>query len=444
MTSAAPSANATSATAQPRALYVLFLTEMWERFSYYGMRALLVLYMQKHLHWDQPKRSAVYGWYTGLVWLTPFFGGMLADRYLGYRTAVIVGGVIMMFGHFLMAVDRVPVFFAALGLLTIGVGALKPNVSTVVGKLYAPGDPRRDRGFTIFYMGLQIGAFIAPLICGYLGERIGWHWGFASAGVGMALGVITFVLGQPLLKDVDLGVPERQAKNESAPRRALTHTERMRVAALVIVSVFVIFFWAAYEQSGNTMTLWADANTNRMLPVFLATSRLREIPASWFQSVNPGFVVILTPVMAAIWGWFARRGGEPSTPAKMMIGLVLLGLSLAAMVGAAALNTGPGDKASMWWLMVSYALMSAGEIAVSPVGLSLVTKLAPARLGGMLMGVWFLSNMFGNKLAGVIGGIWDNVAHTTFFAIFVASSLVAAGLFAALLPTLKKMMQGAD
>src|SRR5512147_2915538 len=260
----------------PPGLYILFFTEMWERFSYYGMRSLLVYYMIKHLRFTQERSSEIYGLYTGFVYFTPLFGGLLADRFLGQRKTVIVGGVLMAIGHFLMAVESL--FYPALGLLILGNGAFKPNISTQVGALYSPGDHRRDRAFSIFYMGINLGAFFSPLVCGTLGEKLGYHWGFAAAGVGMVIGLIVYLSGQKHLAP-DLIMRNRQTGRQ-APREPMTREDRLKVGAIVAMMALSVVFWSVYEQQGNTMALWADSNTDRMVLGW-------EMPASWFQAFNP-------------------------------------------------------------------------------------------------------------------------------------------------------------
>jgi proton-dependent oligopeptide transporter, POT family len=424
----------------PNGLYVLFFTEMWERFSYYGMRALLVLYMIKGLQFAQARSSEIYGFYTGWVYATPILGGLLADRLLGYRRTIILGGTLMMIGHFLMAVENVPFFYCALGFLILGNGAFKPNISTIVGKLYKKGDPRRDAGFTIFYMGINLGAFFSPLVCGTLGEKFGWGWGFGAAGVGMLIGLITFIAGQGRLKGVNVDKPEPPEPHTQAEQRVADEEkskETGRVLALVIIAFFNVFFWASFEQAGNTMTLWADQNTNRSIFGWVT-------PASWFQSVNPFFIFTIAPVISMLWVWLARRGKDVPTVIKMVFGLFFLGLGFVVLMAAArvAVHADRG-LASAWFLIFAYLLHTIGELCLSPIGLSLVTKLAPARLGGMLMGVWFLAVAAGNYIAGHLGTLWEKQSHFTFFEIFVAMSFVAALSLLVLYKPLKRLIAGA-
>src|SRR5215813_3383789 len=403
----------------PRALSYLFATEMWERFSYYGMRALLVLYMLKHLFAPQrasevlglapfqhalefvfgqlapqPLASQIYGFYTGLVYLTPILGGLLADRVLGQRRTVILGAMLMAIGHFMMASEQL--FLLALGFLILGNGAFKPNISTQVGALYAPGDPRRDRAFSIFYVGINLGAFLAPLICGTLGEELGWHYGFAAAGVGMTLGLIIYLAATPTLpKDAF----ERHA-TLSAP---LDRTAWRSIAAVLLLFAPVSLFWATYEQQGNTLTLWADQFTDRH---FLGA----EIPVTWFQAFNPFMIFAFTPFIVALWG---RQGkNEPSTITKLAIGCLLNGLAYLVLV-AAAWIAGNG-KASWLWLFVYFVILTIGELYLSPTSLSLVTKIAPTSLLSMMMGVWLSTSIVGGFLAGYLGSFWSSMGKMEF------------------------------
>jgi len=422
--------TAVAKNSHPAGLYVLFFTEMWERFSYYGMRALLVYYMTKHLLFTQEKSSQIYGLYTGFVYFTPFFGGLLADRILGQRRAVIVGGVLMAIGHFLMAFESL--FFPALIFLIFGNGAFKPNISTQVGSLYPPGDHRRDSAFTIFYMGINLGAFFSPLICGTLGEKVGWHYGFGAAGVGMVIGLMIYIWGQKYLAP-DL-LMQKAAAKKSAKAKAdepLTHDDWLKIGAIAAMMLLNIVFWGVYEQQGNTMALWADANTDRMIFGW-------EMPASWFQSFNPLMIFIFAPILTGVfWSWQNRRNKEPSSIAKMGIGCFLLAASFLIMLPPAQAAEA-GAKASMWWLIGCTFVLTIGELYLSPIGLSLVTKVAPARIVSMMMGVWFLSSFFGNYLAGFLGTFWEKMPKQSFFLMLIAFSTLAGIAFFALLKPLKK------
>ncbi len=464
----------------PKGLFVLFMTEMWERMSYYGMRSLLVLYMVNHLFvrpdagaevlgfnalklslesafgvmTPQALSSQVYGLYTGFVYFTPFLGGLLADKLLGRHRAVVIGGVLMAIGHFLMAVEAL--FFPALMFLILGNGCFKPNISTQVGGLYAPGDPRRDRAFSIFYVGINLGAFIAPLICGTLGQVVGWHWGFASAGVGMliglgfylmnrdklplepvpvskpgapALGVAAFVVGVPLgiavllwLITLPPAVPIGLAVLVVASgvwwMLRLPKDERPRVMAIVAACLVISAFWAVYEQQGNTMQLWADQST--VWPTVFGLT----IPSTWYQSFNPFMIWLLVPPLNLLWAWQARRGSEPSSLNKMAIGCVLLGLGFVVMI-VASQGMAPGAQRSLLWLLASTAIFTLGEVYLSPIGLSFVTKVAPARIVSMMMGVWYLSSFIGNYMTGYLGTYYETISHTAFFVMLTTIAVVA-------------------
>jgi len=420
----------------PRGLYLLFAVEAWERFSYYGMRALLTLYMIKALEFSTEKSGNIYGTYTGLVYLTPLIGGYVADRYLGARKSITVGAILMALGHFAMAFPPLPFFYTALGLLIVGNGFFKPNISTVVGQLYEPDDPRRDGGFTIFYMGINLGAFFSPIICGTLGEIVGWHYGFAAAGVGMVAGLLLYLwLGPRLLGDKGC-VPVARQMKQNHQDTPLTSVEKQRIAVIFILSFFVIFFWASFEQAGSSLTLFADRSTDRHIPLVGW-----EMPVSWFQSVNPLFIFLLAPLFSSMWIKLARRHREPSTPMKMALGLVLLAIGFVVMIAAAAVYQQSGPV-SLLWLLFAYLLHTLGELCLSPVGLSMVTKLAPAKFASLLMGTWFLSSFLANFVGGTFAGQYDAMDLTTFFMIPTATAAGAAVLLLLLVKPLKRMMHG--
>jgi len=423
---------------------------MWERFSYYGMRALLVLYLVSEttkggLGWTSESASHLYGWYTALVYITPLIGGYLADRFLGTNRSMILGGLIIAAGHFTLAVPTIHTFYLGLLLIIIGTGFFKPTVSTMVGQLYCEGDPRRDSGFTIFYMGINLGALIGTLICGYLGESAdwGWHYGFGAAGVGMVLGLIVYSYLRPrYLKGIGDAPTTREKAARNAAKQPLTAVEKRRVLAILILSVFVIFFWYAFEQAGSSMNLFALNNTQRQLWSF-------EIPASWFQSINAAMILLAGPVFASLWIRLAKRGREPSSPTKMAFGLFLLGAGFVFMV-IGALHTKGGQLVSPFWLTMAYTFHTFGELCLSPVGLSLVTKLAPTQFASLLMGAWFTANFAANLIAGYTAGAMDQVAKGTYFTvfggladfylIFVVTSAAAGTLLLLLTPFLKKLI----
>ncbi len=423
----------------PKGLTFLFTTEMWERFSYYGMRSLLVLYMTKYLlvpaHSGnvlglagvksaleavfgpldvQPLSSQIYGFYTALVYLTPIFGGLLADRVLGQRRTVIVGAVLMAIGHFMMAVEQL--FLLALLALILGNGAFKPNISTQVGGLYGPGDRRRDRAYSIFYVGINVGAFLAPLVCGTLGEEAGWHYGFAAAGVGMLIGLSIYLYAMPLLPPDEL----QKARAAHAETKRLDRNEWRAVIAILVLFVPTTLFWATYEQSGNTIVLWADANTDRALDLFGLHT---EIPTTWFLAFNPFMIFAFTPFVVALWTWQAVRGSEPSTVTKMALGC--FGVTAAYLIMVLTAFDAGGGKASWFWLFAYFVVLTIGELYLSPVGLSLVTKIAPARILSMMMGVWLATSFVGGFLAGWIGSFWSRMEKPEFFLIVAAIAALA-------------------
>jgi proton-dependent oligopeptide transporter, POT family len=417
----------------PRGLSTLFFTEMWERFSYYGMRAFLILYMVAPaaaggLGFSDADAASIYGTYTGSAWGAAILGGLVADRVLGQYRSVLVGGTIIALGHFTLAFKSLPFFYSGLGLIVIGTGLLKPNVSTLVGSLYDQGDTRRDAGFSIFYMGINLGAFIGPLIAGYLAQRVDWHIGFACAGVGMALGLTQYVLGRhrldPALQRLSArpkpasGAASTQSSVENSGALNFTIAEWKRIGAIVIFFFVATLFWGAYEQAGSTLNLFADRYTRLEMLGF-------EFPSSWFQSVQPIFVIALAPVFAWLWIRLGRR--EPSVTAKFAFGLLFMGLAFLVLVPAGTMARGGGVRVSPWWLIAAYFISELGELCLSPVGLSAVTMLAPVRIVGLMMGVWFLSNAFGNKLAGWAAGFFSTMPLQTLFGI-VAGILLASSL----------------
>ncbi len=437
----------------PPGLVILFFAEMWERFSYYGMRGLLKLYMAnylfvtmreslqgckqlatpctlvagdpssvlgwtflQHLLPNNPadQASTLYGWYTGLVYLTPFFGGIIADKWLGQRKTVVVGGVLMALGHFVMAIENS--FFLALILLIIGNGAFKPNVSTQVGALYPKGDPRRDGAFTIFYMGINLGAFICNFVCGTLAVVYGWHYGFAAAGFGMCLGLIVYLLGQKYLAKDNLAKSGDAAAKQAEP---LDKSEWTRVWALVGLCLLNVVFWAVYEQQGNTMQTWADEQT--IWPKIFGW----QLPSTFFQSFNPLCIFVFAPILDIWWRTQAKKGTEPSSVSKMAIGCFILGASFIVMiVGAKMVGSGKG---SLFWPLFCTFLLTIGELYLSPIGLSLVTKVSPARIVSMMMGMWFISSFLGNTLSGYIGILYTRWSKDSFFMLLTALG-ISAGL----------------
>jgi proton-dependent oligopeptide transporter, POT family len=427
----------------PRGLSTLFFTEMWERFSYYGMRAFLTLYMVTPasaggLGFSDVTAASIYGTYTGSAWGAGILGGLAADRWLGQFNAVLLGGTIIALGHFTLAFKALPAFYSGLALVVIGTGLLKANASTLVGSLYEPGDTRRDAGFSIFYMGINSGAFIGPLIAGWLAQRVDWHAGFAAAGVGMALGLAQYWFGRERLAPAVARLAARPADTPTggtgpASSGGFTAREWKRIGAIVVFFVFAVLFWGAYEQAGSTLTLFADRYTRLTLFGF-------SFPSSWFQSVQPVCVILFAPVFAWLWRRLGTR--EPSSPAKFAYGLLFVGLAFLLLVPAGSAAQSMGLKVSPWWLIVAYAITELGELCLSPVGLSVVTKLAPVRIVGLMMGVFFLSNAFGNKLAGFAAGFFGSMPLSTLFGTVAAITLGASVVLFALVPWVRRLMGG--
>ena len=422
----------------PRGLAILFATEAWERFSYFGNAALVVLYMVKYLlvaspaetvlgfravkaalellfgHLEpQPLASQLFGFYTGLAYCAPILGGLLADRVLGQRRTVIIGGLLMAMGHFLMAFEAL--FLIALALLILGIGAFKPNISTQVGVLYPPNDHRRDRAYSIFYVGINVGAFLAPLVCGALAARYGWHAGFGAAGVGMLLSLGIYLGGARALPQDQMRQDEmRQAEKEASgrgqdePQGDDAHGRRA-ARAIIGVCAAVALFWAAYDQQGNTILLWAEDFTNRAIDIGFWRG---EIPSPWFLALNPLCIFVFTPVIVHLWARLGERGREPSPIRKMAFGAACLTLANLVMATAAGSATG---KASPFWLVGYFVLATIGELHVAPVGLALISKEAPLRSLSMLMGVWFAATLPADVFGGFLGGFWSGMAKPHFF-----------------------------
>jgi POT family proton-dependent oligopeptide transporter len=396
----------------PPGLPTLFFAEMWERFSYYGMRAILVLFMvapaaQGGLGFTTVEAASLYGSYTMFVYMSSVAGGWIADRFLGASRSVLVGGIIIACGHFSMAAHALPFFYAGLGLIVIGTGLLKPNISTMVGSLYAPGDSRRDSGFSLFYMGINIGAVMAPLVCGWLAESAtfkaclvaggfdparSWHWAFATAGVGMLIGLAIFAINRAQLPSAG---PSGRQLSAARTREPLTRRELRRVLAIVILFAFTIMFWSAYEQKGASLNLFARDLVERTLFGW-------NFPASWLQSLTPFFVIVLAPLFARL--WIRMEDRQPSSSRKFALGLFAIGIAMLLLVPASALSA--EGKISPLWLVGVYFFDVVGELLVSPVGLSMVTRLSPPQIVGVMMGAWFFATSLGNKLAGYFSGFF--------------------------------------
>ena len=493
----------------PKGLFVCFATEMWERFSYYGMRALLILYLTKHWEFTDATSYLIYGAYTSLVYIMPVFGGMLADQILGSKKAVTYGAILLVFGHLGMTVEsNEQIFYLSLALIVSGVGFLKPNISTMVGALYDEGDPRRDSGFTIFYMGINIGAFTATLLCGYLGEEIGWAYGFGAAGIGMLLGLIIFLWGQKYLE----GLAEPPSNKYMTKINGISYEhwayisgvvmvlvtwflvqnsqlvgqllggfgvifigawllyallkcapeERDRLIVVGILILFSLMFWALFEQAGSSLNILTDRGVDRVIFGW-------EVPASMFQSLNAGFIFTIAPLFALLWIALAKRNMEPSTPIKFSIGIVLVGLGFLALVYG--MNSSEGLQTGVIWIVLIYLLHTLGELCLSPVGLSSVTKLSPQRIVGFMMGMWFFASAAGNYVASLIakGTAGDpvlKIAERIYFQVMnlpedtftvnqkngfmdvytdVGLIAIGCGIFLAIItPLLRKLMHGAS
>jgi len=433
----------------PRGLSTLFFTEMWERFSYYGMRAFLILYMTAAvanggLGFDVARAGSIYGTYTGSVWLAAILGGIVADRWLGAYRSVLWGGVIIALGHFTLAFPAEQTFYGGLALIVIGTGLLKPNATTMVGMLYDGQDARRDAGFSLFYMGINVGAFLGPIIAGGLGENVNWHLGFACAGVGMTFGLVQYVLGRDRLQAAAERAAVRSAGAPSpvgmrAPgglRGSLGFTaeEWGRIGAVFVFFVFAALFWAAYEQAASTLNLFVKDHADRTVFGW-------QVPASWFLSIQALFVIALSPVFA--WLWIRLGARQPSTPMKFAFGLLFVGLSFVLLLPAGAMaQGGAGALVSSLWLVGAYFLQVVGELCLSPVGNSVVSKLAPARIVGMMMGVWFMAIAAGNKLAGWVAGFSATVPFTTLFGAVAAVTIGAALVLFLIITPVRRLMGG--
>ena len=428
----------------PKGLFVLFFTEMWERFSYYGMRAILVLYLVTQttdanpgLGWTTAEALALYGWYTMLVYVASIPGGWIADRLIGQKKSVLIGGLTLCVGHGILAVEEMWAFYSGLGLIIAGVGLLKPNISTMVGGLYKAGDTRRDRGFTIFYIGINIGAFLSSLIVGYIGEVHGWHYGFGLAGIGMLLGQVVYMAGQKHLIEVgnllkDTANLEDKAKYD----QPLTHIEKDRIKVLLLSFLIVIVFWGAFEQAGGLMNIYTLEKTNRVIAGM-------TIPASVFQSLNAAFIILLGTTVAGYWVKRSSKNKEASSLFKMAVGTMIMGLGFLFMTGAAAQFEANGSSA-MYWLVFAYLFHTIGELCASPVALSFITKLAPVKYGSIMMGTYFAMTGFGNKLAGFLGESASELGEYVIFTGIAIFCVIFGLLILSLLKKLKKLTHGAE
>jgi POT family proton-dependent oligopeptide transporter len=433
----------------PKAVYFLSAVMAWERFSYYGMRAILVLFMASFLSFSTVTLGNVYGWFTGFVYLTPLIGGYISDRYWGPVKTTVVGSWVLVVGQFLMFLlafeyssITLTLFYTAMFLIIIGNGLFKPCLSSLVGEFYEPNDPRCDGGFTILYMGVNLGAFLCPFVCGYLGERVGWQWGFLASAIGMLIGTLLLIWGKKRYLGDKGGCPVNIKKNSTArtkvlnDNKPLTKKEKQKLAVILILTFFSIFFWAAFEQAGSSMTLFAQKSTNRFIPIINF-----EIPASWFMSLNPLFIFLLAPVFSGLWIKLASVKKEPSTPAKFVWSLFLVGAGFVLMIFAAFFSKIYGSV-SMLWLVGAYFLHTVGELCTSPVGMSMVTKLSPPKFVSLMMGVFLGSSFLANIVSGVFAGSYDSMDHGLFFTIPVVTAGVSGLLLLIIIKPLKKWMHG--
>jgi proton-dependent oligopeptide transporter, POT family len=407
---------------QPRGLTILFLTEMWEQFSYYGMRALLVYYMTKQLLLGQERASFIYGTYTAMAYLTPIFGGMIADRWLGKRRAVIIGGSVMAAGHFMMTFE--PLFYVALATIALGNGLFLPSLPSQIDGLYRPDDQRRGWAYNVYYVGINIGGFLAPLVCGTLGEFYGWHFGFGAAGVGMLLGLIIYIFGSRYLPE-----EVRVARKNAQPVTSAGHY-RATFILLFSVGLAVTVFRGAYEQVGNTVALWADAGIDR------ATS-LMSIPMTWFQSLNPLLVIAMTPALLGRWRRRADAGHRDSSMRKMAMGALIVAAAY-LLLAIVALVSGSG-RASWLWLVLFFVIFTFGELYILPTGLGLFARLAPIGFGATTVAAWFLAIFSGSLSAGVVGMLWSSTNHAQFFAFLTLIAAIAAAMLFALDRTARRI-----
>ena len=408
----------------PPGLTVLFTTQMWAEFSFFGLQAMLVYYMTKHLGFSQAKSSLIYGAYGAAAFFSPFFGGMIADQWLGRTKAVIIGCTMMMLGHFAMAFEGL--LFPALALVALGNGLFLPPLAIQVGSLYADDDPRKAYAYSAYYMGINLGGFLAPLVCGTLGEVYGWHWGFAAAGVGMAIGLLIYLTNLRLLPgELKRRVTAANANSEAGP------VIRKHVVTLVLMIAMVVLFRIGYEQSGNVIALWVSDFTDRSLGSL-------TIPATWFQSINPLLIIVGTPLLIRFWRRRKRKETTAHLLRRMAVGCVIATLAMLVMV-LAALASGPeGTRVSSLWVIAYFLLLTLGELYVIPVGLTLIESLAPVHFASMAMGAWYIAKFLGSLLAGVMGAYWGTIAPWAFFGLGMVATLLAAGSLAAMAGVLRE------
>ena len=411
-----------------KGLFLLFFVEMWERFSYYGMRALIVLYMVEKLMYTTQQAGNIYGLYTGFVYLTPLIGGYIADRYLGQRRCITIGAILMIIGLFILAFGSKSLFLVALLLMVIANGFFKSNISSILGLLYGNDDKKKDSAFTIFYMGINLGAFFSPLVCGTLAVKYGYEYGFAAAGLGMLLGVLLYKIFENKLLG-NTGLNPTNIEKESIYEN--NQDERQRTHALLILMLFTIPFWICFEQAGSSLTLFAEYSTNRI--VFG-----HEIPTEYFQSLNPLFIIILAPIISNFWTHLRARAKEPTSVEKFVFSLFLISFAFLIMTFAGFLSL--TNKISFLWLFAGYFIMTIAELCLSPIGLSLVSKLAPKKFLSLMMGCWFLTSFVGNLLAGIWGGLFEAMPATELFGILALLTFISGTILYFLIPRLNSVI----
>jgi POT family proton-dependent oligopeptide transporter len=440
----------------PVGLYVLFFVEMWERFSYYGMRAILTLFLaapvifespQSGYGWTNSETLSFYGTYTMLVYLTSIPGGWIADKFIGQKRAVMLGGLLLCVGHGILAINAQWAFFTGLFLIVIGVGFLKPNISTMVGGLYQKGDDRRDKGFYIFYIGINLGAFFGALIVGAIAAKYGWHYGFGLAGIGMALGQLVYMFGLKYLKGIGDFIGDKNSPDKELMKKPLTAVEKDRMLVMFLSFLIIIVFWGAFEQAGGLMSLYTEQKTNRILPFALPLIG-SEVPAAVFQSINAFFIIALGTLVAGFWYKWGKKGKESSSLFKMAIGVIIMGFGFVFMSKASTEVIMNGEeivqKSAMIWLVLAYLFHTIGELCASPVALSFITKLAPVKYASFMMGAYFAATGLGNKVAGFIGEQSEGAGEFQIFTGIAVFCAIFGLLILALLKPLKRLTHGAE
>ncbi|WP_026776750.1 peptide MFS transporter [Polaribacter sp. Hel_I_88] len=440
----------------PVGLYVLFFVEMWERFSYYGMRAILTLYIaapvifgdpQSGFGWSNAETLSFYGTYTMFVYLTSIPGGWIADKFIGQKKAVMLGGILLCIGHGILAVDQQWAFFTGLIFIVIGVGFLKPNISTMVGGLYKTGDDRRDKGFYVFYIGINLGAFLGALLVGAVAAKWGWHYGFGLAGIGMALGQIVYMSGLKYLQGVGDFIGSKDSPNKDLLKKPLTKVEKDRMLVMFLSFLIIIVFWGAFEQAGGLMSLYTEQKTDRMLSFSLPLIG-NEVPAAVFQSINAFFIIVLGTAVGSFWHKWKIKGKESSSIFKMAIGVIIMAFGFFFMSKAASEVVMNGDevaeKSAMIWLVLAYLFHTIGELCASPVALSFITKLAPLKYASFMMGAYFAATGLGNKVAGFVGGLSENAGDFEVFTGIAVTCTIFGLLIIAILKPLKRLTHGAE